>query len=98
MTHPEDFVERNSYGWRDDDYWDEVIAHDFYVRHQNRLDEQDRAFEKAGRSWGHLAYTERPSPRERREHFDENRVRALTHPRTGQVEVQPRRVPIDEAA
>lgn len=35
------------------------------------------------------AYVEQPSPRERREHFDETRARALSRVRTGNVEVQP---------
>lgn len=71
---------------------------DWEREHDDRLDARDRAEDRAGRSWGHLAYRDRPSSMERREHFDENRVRSLTHPRSGTVEVQPRVCPVDEAA
>ena len=90
MPRPEDWTEpvngrERAKDGRDLSYDDE-IAHEFFMRHQNRLDAQDRAFEKTGRDWRRTAL------------FDERRVRALQRPRTGQVEVQPRQVPIDEAA
>lgn len=53
--------------------------------HDELLEARDRADGRAGRDW-HLGL------------FDERRVRALQRPRTGNVEVQPRSCPIDEAA
>lgn len=58
--------------------------------HDNQLEQADRLYRHTP---ARVAYTERPSDRERAAHYDETRVRALTHPRTGNVEVQPRRVP-----
>jgi hypothetical protein len=45
-----------------------------------------------------LAYRERPSDRERREHHDERRAAAALHPRTGLVEPAPRTCPINDDA
>lgn len=66
--------------------------------HDQRLAEQDRLAERAPHHQMHLAYIERPSDRERRETFDENRVRALLRPRTGDVSPSPRDCPLDRAA
>lgn len=41
-------------------------------------------------SMADVAYCEQPSERERREHRDETRVRALLHPRSGQVQASGR--------
>lgn len=40
--------------------------------------------------WRELAYCEQPSERERRQHRDEARVRAVLRPRSGQVDVSGR--------
>lgn len=66
--------------------------------HDERLAARDRLAERAPHGQMHLAYRERPSDRERHEHFDENRVRALLHPRSGNVQPAPQDCPIDEAA
>ena len=56
------------------------------VIHDELLERDDRLRDKAAALVG---FAERPSDRERREHFDERRVRALLRVRTGHVDVQP---------
>lgn len=57
--------------------------------HDEQLDAQDRTQRLADLDGIHV---EQPSDRERREHYDETRVRNQLHPRTGNVQVQPARL------
>ena len=64
--------------------------------HDDQLEAADRAADRLPHGLTHLAYTERPSDRERtywRERADENRARALLHPHTGHVTPAPQITP-----
>lgn len=78
---PDDFLDEDQLNLAHrDNAWDRLPTED-------RFADQDRLAEKAPARFAYLAYTERPSDRERREHYDETRAATELYPRRSDSQV-----------